>query len=89
MAKKRKAPKKRVQQRHHIVYGENEETVLLYKGEHWQITKLDRVFRLSKTKRYSLGFLKALAAFYHLYGDGALDLEKEREREEAECKQSQ
>jgi len=77
--KKRKKPKYRVIQTHHLWYGEGAETVKLYQGEHWMITKLDRKFRNSTTKRYSLGFLKALAAFYHLYGDNALDLENMEE----------
>ena len=75
--KKRKKSKKLCVQLHHITYGENAETVRLYRGEHFMITKLDRKFRLSKTKPYSLGFLKALGAFYHLYGHKAVDLDYE------------
>lgn len=72
-----KKTKKMVIQRHHIIYGENEKTVLLYQGEHWQITKLDRKFRLSIHKPFSMGFLEALASFYHLYGGKAVDLNNE------------
>jgi hypothetical protein len=67
-------PKKLVIQTHHITYGEGAKTVRLLRGEHWTITKLDRKFRLSKHKPFSLGFLEALASFYHLYGDKAVRL---------------
>ena len=75
---KRKANKKLKLpiQCHHIVYGENEKTVLMYKGEHFMITKLDRKFRLSIHKPFSLGFLEALVSFYHKYGNKAVDLNK-------------
>lgn len=71
-----KKGKKLYIQRHHIEYGENEKTVLMYKGEHFMITKLDRKFRLSKHKPFSLGFLEALKSFYHKYGNKAKDLNK-------------
>lgn len=72
----KKVIKKLCPQRHHIEYGENEKTVLLFRGEHWTITKLDRKFRTSKYKPFSLGFLEALMSFYHKYGYKAVDLEK-------------
>ena len=68
--------KKRVIQHHHPDYRYPDYTVAMYKGEHWMITRLDRKFRLSKHKPFSLGFLIALKAFYDLYGHKAVDLDK-------------
>ena len=70
----KKLLKKLCVQKHHIEYGENEKTVFLFRGEHWIITKLDRKFRLSKKKPFSLGFLEALMSFYHKYGNKAINL---------------
>jgi len=72
----KKSWKKLCIQTHHIIYGENEKTVRLFRGEHWILTKLDRKFRLSKHKPFSLGFLEALVSFYHIYGKKAVDLDK-------------
>jgi hypothetical protein len=72
-----KKVKKMCIQRHHPDYDNYPNlTFAVYQGEHWQITKLDRKFRLSKHKPYSLGFLKALAYFINLYGHGAVDLDR-------------
>ena len=64
-------------QKHHPDYDNFPNlTFTIYKGEHWTITKLDRKFRLSIHKPFSLGFLRALAYFINLYGDKAVDLDK-------------
>ncbi len=63
-------------QRHHLVYAapdhrQREETVLLYKGEHWAITQLQRRTNISK------GFVKALKYWLLINEDKAVDLEED------------
>ena len=70
--------KKLVPQKHHLSYEnekDGEQTVWLLRGEHFLVTRLDRKFRYSKHKPFTEGFLKALAWFYHKYGDKAIKLE--------------
>ena len=60
-------------QNHHIVYAEEshkqrEETVKIYKGEHWAITQLQR------RKNISQGFIKALKFWILLNEDKAICL---------------
>ena len=63
-------------QKHHLVY-ENEKhkqkevTVLLYKGEHWAITQLQR------RKKVSKGFIKALEFWLLLNKDNAINIKEE------------
>jgi len=62
-----------VKQKHHIVYAEDshkqrEETVMIYKGEHWAITQLQRRKNISK------GFIKALKFWTLLNEDRAIEL---------------
>ncbi len=60
-------------QNHHISY-EPEEKVVVYKGEHWILTQLQR------RKNFSKGFFKALKVFIALKEDTAKELEgKEKE----------
>lgn len=66
---------KLVIQKHHIIYAEEkhkqrEETCLLYKGEHWAITQLQRRKNISK------GFIKVLKLWILLNEDKAIELVK-------------
>ena len=71
----------RATQRHHIIYDSDkikrsqEEVVLVYKGEHGVLTKIQWWCRTS----VSTGFIKALKVFIALNEDRALDLEKEKQ----------
>jgi hypothetical protein len=67
--------KKRVTQRHHIVYGcpdhpEQEKIVRIYKGEHEILSKMNLYTR----KSVSRGFLAALAIFIVMNSDRAEDI---------------
>lgn len=63
-------------QRHHLEYQEGVfaektgETVLLYRGEHWAITQMQRRKHISK------GFLKALKFWIQSVEEKAIDLTK-------------
>jgi len=65
-------------QEHHLIYQEKDkvkektgETVLLYKGEHWAITQLQRRKRISK------GFIKALEFWINEVKEKAIELTKQ------------
>ena len=57
-------------QSHHISY-EPEEKVIVYKGEHWILTQLQR------RKNFSKGFFKALKVLIAIKEDTAKELEQE------------
>lgn len=64
-------------QEHHLEYQRKDkviektgETVLLYKGEHWAITLMQRRKRISK------GFLRALEYWISQVKDKAIDLSR-------------
>ena len=62
---------KRVVQRHHIKYKEKdgvEWVVLIYKGEHWAITQLQRRTHISK------GFIESLKYWISQHEEGAINL---------------
>lgn len=59
--------KKSVIQPHHISY-KPEIVVILFKGEHWLITQLNR------RKNVSMGFIKALKVWLALNEDSAKEL---------------
>jgi len=68
-------------QRHHLDYQRKDkvkekkgETVLLYKGEHFVISQMQR------RKHISRGFLKALEYWINIVKDDAIDL-KEKEKD--------
>ena len=68
---------KTVIQKHHLDYQRKDntdektgETVLLYKGEHWAITQMQR------RKNISQGFLKALKYWISSVEDSAVELIK-------------
>ena len=68
--------KKPVIQEHHIVYedeekGIPEQTVLIYKGEHWILTQMQR------RKKISQGFIIALQTYINDNQVNATDLRKE------------
>lgn len=60
--------KKRVIQAHHISY-DPEIVVKIYRGEHWQITQLNRFKYVSK------GMVKAVKFWVALHEDDAIDLD--------------
>lgn len=67
--------RKNVVQEHHLEYQRKDEvfektgeTVLLYKGEHWAITLMQR------RKNISQGFLRALEYWISKVKDSAVDL---------------
>ena len=66
---------RQVIQRHHLEYQEGDyniktgEVVLLYKGEHWAITQLQRRKKISK------GFIRALEFWINMVKESAIDLE--------------
>jgi hypothetical protein len=60
---------KKVIQTHHISY-DPEETVDLFKGEHWMLTQLQR------RKNFSKGFVKALKVWIALNEDKAQEVTK-------------
>ena len=69
--------KKYVIQEHHLKYQRKDkvmaktgETVLLYKGEHWAITLMQRRKRISK------GFLRALEYWIEQVKNTAIDLSR-------------
>lgn len=62
--------KPRVMQRHHITY-EPERTVIIYKGEHMILT------RLQWRKYISKGFIEALEQFIADHKDAAVSLDEE------------
>jgi hypothetical protein len=69
--------KKQCIQRHHPDYDNFPNlTFRVWQGEHWILTRLDRKFRKSIHKPFSLGLLKSLAYFINLYGQKAVDLDK-------------
>jgi len=73
--RKRKKAKQRVIQHHHPDYTQPNLTVPIFKGEHWTITKLTRKLSLSKTKKFSKGFLFSLQHLVRRFWDKAVDLE--------------
>ena len=58
-----------VVQKHHISY-DPEVTVLLYKGEHWIMTQLQRRKKISK------GFVQALKVWLALHESKATEVSK-------------
>lgn len=67
---------KKIIQNHHIIYEnkehkQKEETVKMFKGEHWAITQLQRRKNISK------GFIKALKFWILMNEEKAVDLEEE------------
>ena len=62
--------KKRISQRHHITY-EPERVVIIYKGEHWVLT------RLQWRKVVSKGFLEALEQYIADKRETAVSLDEE------------
>lgn len=67
--KRRRRPRRPVVQVHHISY-DPEETVVLWKGEHWLATQMNRRRRVSK------GFLTYLGVFKALWENKAEELKK-------------
>lgn len=61
--------KKQVIQKHHLSYNP-EITVMLYKGEHWAITILNR-----RKKNMSKGFLRCLQEYIDSHRDEAIELD--------------
>jgi len=66
----------KVIQTHHLIYEnpdhkQREETVDLFKGEHWAITQLQRRTNFSK------GFIKALKHWILLNEDKAIDVSRQ------------
>jgi len=75
---KHKKPARNVIQEHHLIYQEKDkvtekkgDTVLLYKGEHWAITQLQRRKRISK------GFIRALEFWINEVKDKTIELTKQ------------
>jgi len=62
--------KPRTMQRHHITY-DPERTVIIYKGEHWLLT------RLQWRKYISKGFIEALQQFIQDKQETAVSLDEE------------
>lgn len=65
----------KIVQEHHLIYNDEkhkqkEETAIVYKGEYWAITQLQRRKNISK------GFIKALKLWIVLNEDKAVELEK-------------
>ncbi len=67
---KREGARKQHTQIHHISYYP-EETVTIYKGEHWAITCMNR-----RTKNMSKGFLRCLKKYIDEHEDDAVDLDE-------------
>ena len=74
MKNKKRKVKKQIVQWHHISY-DPEIKVPIYKGEHWQLTKLIRKLNLSKYKKFSKGFGLSLISVGTGFYERGVDIE--------------